>query len=151
MGSFINQGLVFPLYAMGIFVAWAMRDMPIEEVRQMMETTYAPLLRSASEDDLMAYLELMKEHGVALMAVFAFRTAARFVGTLRMWQGWKDGFHIYTTAQLLGILVPILIAGPRMFSLIGFILVLNWCYLYFIHRKILRIPDPPPVRPSSGP
>ncbi len=149
VASFANQGLVFPLYLMGILAAVALKGMPTEEIRHLVETTYAALIRSAAQDELMAYIELMKAHGVALMGVFALRTLARFVGTLRMWQGWKDGFHIYTMAQLLGVLLPILVAGPKMFSFIGFILALNWCYLYFIHRKILRVPAAPPGMPQG--
>ena len=143
VASFTNQALVFPLYFMGIFVAFMLRDMSVEEIRHLLENTYAGLVRQAQQEELMAFIGTIKEHGVALMAVYAVRTLARFVGTLRMWQGFGDGFHIYTMAQLLGILLPILIAGPRMFTFIGLLLALNWCYLYFIHRKILRIPAPP--------
>jgi hypothetical protein len=131
------------MYSIGIIAAIAMKDMPAEEIRHLVENTYAAFMRAAAQEELMTYIETMKEHGAALMGVFALRTLARFVGTLRMWQGFTDGFHIYTMAQLLGILLPILIAGPKMFSLVGFVLALNWCYLYFIHRKILRIPASP--------
>jgi len=136
--SFINQGLVFPLYLLGIPVAYAMRTMPEEELRTMVEQAYAAFMQPEQQEMLTAYIGLMKAHGPALMGIFALRTLARFIGTLRMWQGRKDGFHIYTSAQLLGMLVPILIAGPVTLSFVGFILALNWCYLYFIHRKALR-------------
>lgn len=136
--SFANQGLVFPLYLMGAFMAYVIRDLPPDEVADMVRSAYAAFLPPAQQDEAVAYVNLLKAHGVALMAVFALRTLARFIGTLRMWQGRKDGFHIYTSAQLLGMLVPILIAGPRTINFLGFLLAINWCYLYFIHRKALR-------------
>ncbi len=138
VASFINQGVVFPLYLMGILMSYVMRDMSPEEIRELVEKTYAKFIQPDQREQMVTYLELLKVHGVVLMSVFALRTLARFIGTFRMWQGWKDGFHIYTSAQLLGMLVPIMIVGPETINLIGFILAINWCYLYFIHRKSLR-------------
>lgn len=123
---------------MGIVVAVAIRGIPDEEVLKLVHTTYGAFIQPGQEDDIVAYVAMLKAHGPALMGVFALRTLVRFIGTLRMWQGFKDGFHIYTTAQLLGMLVPMLIAGPKAINLLGFVLALNWCYLYFTHRKALR-------------
>ncbi|MCL4282982.1 MAG: hypothetical protein KJZ58_12045 [Flavobacteriales bacterium] len=136
--SFTNQAVVFPLYVLGIFMAYAMRGVPAAELRELVINTYGAFIQPAQQDQLEAYIALLQRHGVALMAILALRTLARFIGTLRIWQGWRDGFHIYTTAQLLGVLLPILVVGPETFNILGFILVLNWCYLYYIHRKALR-------------
>lgn len=138
VASFANQAVVFPLYLLGFGAAWYLKGQSVEAIEEMMNTAYARFIQPDQREQLLKLAPLVKEHGVALTAVFAARTAARFVGTLRMWQGWKDGFHIYTTAQLLGMLVPILIAGPVTINFIGFILALNWCYLYFIHRQFLK-------------
>ena len=145
IASFANQALVFPFDLLGFMGSFLLKEMPEEELQRMMHNTWATFVQPAQQDDLMSYVGLLKAHGVALMAALALRTLVRFIGTLRMWQGWRDGFHIYTMAQLVGVLAPILIAGPRMFSFIGLVLVLNWCYLYFIHRKVLRIPPVPPA------
>ncbi len=138
VASFINQGVVFPLYLMGILMSYVMRDMSPEEIRELVEKTYAKFIQPDQREQMVTYLGVLKVHGLALMSVFALRTLARFIGTFRMWQGWKDGFHIYTSAQLLGMLVPIMIVGPETINFIGFILAINWCYLYFIHRKALK-------------
>lgn len=138
VASFINQGVVFPLYLIGVLGAYAMQHMPEEEVHALITTFYAGWLQPAQQEALQAYIAVLRAHGMALMGVFALRTLVRFTGTLRMWQGWKDGFHIYTTAQLLGVLAPMLIAGKGAFNLLGFIIALNWCYLYFTQRKALR-------------
>ena len=138
VASFINQGVVFPLYLAGMLVSQVIRDMPPEELREMVEETYALFIQPDQREQMITYLQVLQANGLALMGVYALRTLARFIGTLRMWQGHRDGFHIYTSAQLLGILVPLLIVGPISFSFLGFVLALNWCYLYFVHRKALK-------------
>jgi hypothetical protein len=96
------------------------------------------LVGPAQREALVPYMEMMRLHGVALMSILALRTFARFIGTWRMWNGRHDGLHIYITAQLLGMLLPIMVAGPKTLDFIGFIIALNWCYLYFTQRKALR-------------
>lgn len=138
MASFINQGLVFPLYLIGCAGAYALKGMPEEEVRKLIDGVYATWLQPQQLEAVHAYIQVMRLHGVALMAVFAARTLLRFTGTLRMWQGWKDGMHIYITAQLLGVLVPMLVAGREAFNFLGFLIALNWCFLYFTQRRVMR-------------
>ena len=138
VASFINQGVVFPLYLSGILLAYVMHGMPLEEVRNLVATTYSNWLPPDRLEAMQTYVGSLREHGVALMSIFAARTLVRFVGTLRMWQGRKDGFHIYTSAQLLGMLVPMLVDAPDTFNVLGFFLALNWCYLYFTQRNALR-------------
>ncbi len=138
VASFINQGVVFPLYLIGIIGAYALRGMSDEEVRHLVESSWSWMIGPDRQEAAFAYVKVMRTHGVALMAVFALRTLARAVGVFRMWNGNLDGFHIYTSAQLLGMLVPILIAGSGALNILGFLLAINWCYLYFIHRKALK-------------
>ena len=136
--SFINQGLVFPLYLIGCAGAYALGRMPQDEVAGLVGSVYARWLQPPQVEAVQAYVNVLRTHGVALMAVFAVRTLVRFIGTLRMWQGWKDGLHIYITGQLLGVLVPMLVAGREAFNFFGFLIALNWCFLYFTLRKTLR-------------
>jgi hypothetical protein len=136
--SFIDQGVVFPIYLLGIAASAFVARMDPDAFHGLMESNYERFLEPEQREQMMAYADLLRTHGVALMSVFALRTLVRFIGTLRMWQGRRDGFHIYTMAQLLGCLLPILIAGPAMFSALGFLLVLSWCYFYFLLRKTLR-------------
>lgn len=136
--SFINQGIVFPLYVIGVAGAYLVGRMPEEEVHRLIDATYGHWFGPDQRASLAAYIDMIRAHGVPLMGVFALRTLVRFFGTLRMWQGWKDGFHIYTTAQLLGLLLPMLVAGAAMFNGLGLFLVLNWCYLYYTQLRVLR-------------
>lgn len=138
IASFVNQAVVFPLYLIGVLGAYAVQHTPEQELQNLITTFYAKLLQPEQQEAMHAYISMLRAHGVALMGVFALRTLARFVGTYRMWQGWKDGFHIYTSAQLLGMLVPMLIAGPKSLNILGFFIALNWCYLYFTQRKVLK-------------
>lgn len=138
VASFINQGLMFPLYLMGMLGAWLLGRMPEQEVEALVAQTWSRLLDPAQQEAMQGYLATMQAHGVALLAVLALRTLARAVGTFRLWQGRKDGLHIYISAQLLGVLLPMLVAGPDMFNLLGFVLALNWCWLYFTQRQALR-------------
>jgi len=129
--SFINQGVVFPLYLGGLVAAPFLKDMDPEALYGMADAFYAGIMEPEQLQQLHGFLDTMREHGTALMAVFTLRTVARFIGTLRMWRLKGDGFHIYTTAQLLGILLPMLIAGTAFFSLFGLIAAVLWCLLYF--------------------
>jgi hypothetical protein len=136
--SFINQGVVFPLYLFGLLGVYMMQHMPAEEVQRLITDTWSRWMVPEQQEALRSYMDLMREHGKAVMGIFALRTLVRAFGTWRMWTGWRDGFHIYTSAQLLGILLPLWIAGPRTFNFLGFFIALNWCYLYFTQRKALR-------------
>ena len=136
--SFIDQGVVFPLYLFGLLSAFMMRAMTAEEVQHMLDGVPANFISAAQREAMLPYMEMLRLHGAALMGIFALRTAARFVGTFRMWNGHHDGLHIYITAQLLGMLLPILVAGPKTLDFLGFIIALNWCYLYYTQQKALR-------------
>jgi len=136
--SFVNQGVVFPLYLIGLPTAFIMRTMSAEAVPHVLDGIPAFLLSHAQRQAMLPFLEIMRLHGVALMSIFALRTVVRFIGTLRMWNGHQDGLHIYISAQLLGMLLPIMVAGPKTLDLFGFVIALNWCYLYFAQRKVLR-------------
>lgn len=138
IASFINQGIVFPLYLFGILGALAIHGKSVEEVQHLLEVSMAGMLSPEQQAALMTYTDMIRLHGVALMCAFALRTLVRFIGTLRMWHGWRDGFHIYTSAQLLGVLIPILIAGSETFGFFGFLLAVNWCYLYFTQLKFFK-------------
>ena len=139
VASFVNQGVVFPLYLSGILVSYVLQGMSVEEVRNLVSSTYSTWLPPDRIEAMQLYVGSLRAHGVALMAIFSLRTLVRFFGTLRMWQGKKEGFHIYTSAQLLGILVPMLVVdGLASFNFLGFVLALNWCYLYFTQRNALK-------------
>ena len=44
-----------------------------------------------------------------------------------------------TLSCFLGILVPMLVVdGLASFNVLGFVLALNWCYLYFTQRNALK-------------
>jgi hypothetical protein len=133
--SFINQGLVFPLYLLGFLASFPVRDADPQVMRDTAEAIYKGWFDEQQMEQLFRFLDTLREHGVALMGVFALRTAARFVGTLRMWRLKGDGFHIYTVAQLLGVLLPMLIAGTDTFNPLGLLAAALWCLMYFVRMR----------------
>jgi hypothetical protein len=130
--------VVFPIYVFGLLLALGMRTMSADEAGHLLDAMPTGLVSAAQRKAMVPYLDMLRLHGVALMVVLALRTLVRFFGTLRMWNGHHDGLHIYISAQLLGMLLPILVAGPKTLDFLGFIIALNWCYLYFTQRKALR-------------
>ena len=135
--SFLNQGIVFPMYLLGFFASFSLAEIDPAELRAMADTFYGTLLEPDQLDKLHGFLDLLHEHGTPLLGVFALRTAVRFIGTWRMWNLKGDGFHIYTTAQLLGILLPMLIAGTELFSFPGLMLAALWCLMYFTRMRAI--------------
>jgi len=133
--SFINQGVMFPVYLMGLMAAPYLRDTDPLVLRDTAAALYGSHATPEQMEQLFGILDTFREHGIALTAVFALRTAVRFIGTLRMWNLRGDGFHIYTSAQLLGVLVPMLIAGRDMFSPLGLLAVALWCMMYFVRMR----------------
>ena len=135
--SFINQGVVFPLYVLGFLASFAVRDTDPQVMHDTVSAIYKGWFDEEQMERMFRFLDILREHGVALMGVFALRTAARFAGTLRMWHLHGDGFHIYTIAQLLGVLLPMLIAGAETFSPLGLMAVALWCLMYFTRMKAI--------------
>ncbi|HEX2617237.1 MAG TPA: hypothetical protein VHL57_06820 [Flavobacteriales bacterium] len=136
--SFLDQGVMSLLYFGGLLGCLSMRGLPLEAIEEQLQKGFTLFLPEADPQMIHRSAVLMYEHGLALTAVLLARTVVRFLGTLRMWQGHRDGFHVYTTAQLLGILVPILIGGRELFTFFGLLMALNWCFLYWTQRRLMR-------------
>ena len=135
--SFINQGVVFPMYLGGFLASFYLRDTDPQALRDLATSFYQGLLQPEQLEQMYRYLDLMRDHGVALMGILTLRTAARFVGTLRMWRLKGDGFHIYTTAQLLGILLPMLVVGTELFNFLGLVIAALWCVMYYAQIRAI--------------
>lgn len=138
IASFIDQGFVFFVYLFGLLAAVMAQHMPLEELQAPIKDFYGPMMTEQQMATLYRFMEVFHEHGVALLCILLLRTVVRFFGTLRMWQGRRIGLHIYVSAQLLGVLLPMLIGGPELFQPMGFAFVLLWCYFYWAQRRALR-------------
>ena len=136
--SFINQGFAFLMYGILVLGAGSIRSMPLAEVQAIADSFYGRLLDPASTERMHAFLALLHERGGLLFGIYALRTLVRAYGTWRMWKGELIGLHIYVSAQLLGVLVPMLVFGRELFDVLGFMMVINWCYLYWSARRNLR-------------
>lgn len=136
--SFVNQGFSLFMYLLLLASAGAIANLPLEEVQAMAIATYGKLLDSAGEERMHRFVQMLHGQGAVLFGLYALRTVARAYGTWRMWKRERIGLHIYVSAQLLGVLVPMLVLGRELFDLLGFIMVLNWCYLYWSARRVLH-------------
>lgn len=135
--SFVNQGLVFPMYVVGLFTSIFLGRHTAEEVEALVRASATGMFAGDQLEQLVMGGELLRTHGIALMIVFLLRTLGRFIGVLRMWYMRPDGFHVYTLSQLLGVLLPMIIGGQPMFSALGFVTAVMWCYLYWSQRQAI--------------
>ncbi len=131
---------MFPLYLLGIPISAMIQTMDPDALETLVRQQYEPYFNDAQVEQFLTYSSVLREHGVALMAVLALRTMARFVGVWRMWSLKEEGFHIYTTAQLLGVLLPMLVAGNTLFSFFGLMTAVLWCLLYWQQRRLIMEP-----------
>ena len=53
------------------------------------------------------------------------------------WRLKGDGFHIYTTAQLLGILLHMLVVGTELFNFLGLVIAALWCVMYYAQMRAI--------------
>lgn len=135
--SFINQGVAFFLYGSMILIsAWA-ATLPLDEFRNLLLAQRPQMLSSEQLEHMEEHLGLVHASGVLIFGIGAARTAVRAFGTWQMWKLKKIGLHIYVSAQLLGILVPMLVIGQQVFDLLGFLMALSWCYYYWSVRRFL--------------
>ena len=77
----------------------------------------------------------MMKHAKTLLIVGIIVTLIALYGVIQMWKQKKMGFYIYTGAQVLGIIVPVVIAGMAAFSTFGVILSVAFIVMYGLNLK----------------
>ncbi len=77
----------------------------------------------------------MMTHAKTLLIVGIVVTLIALYGVIQMWKQKKMGFYIYTGAQLLGIIVPIVIAGMAAFSTMGVLFSVAFIVMYGLNLK----------------
>lgn len=78
-------------------------------------------------------LSSMFAGGTTQTIVSLIGCAAAFYGVLQMWSLKKMGFYIYTGAQLLGLIAPLMFGGE--FSVMGAIFAALFIVLYYLNLK----------------
>lgn len=74
-------------------------------------------------------------HAKTLLIVAIAVTLLALAGVIMMWKLKKNGFYIYTAAQVIGIVTPIIIAGMASFSVVGVIISLAFIVMYGLNLK----------------
>ena len=138
ISSGINQLVCVICYFTLLLVASSLRGTDVNEVEGLVRGLYAGWVQPDQMDRLISMAKLLHAQGVLLMGILLARTIVRAVGTWRMWNGHLDGLHIYISAQLIGVLAPMWLVDRSLFDFFGFIMVLNWCYLYWSVRRSLH-------------
>jgi len=74
-------------------------------------------------------------HAKTLLIVAIAVTLIALAGVIMMWKLKKNGFYLYTAAQVIGIVTPIIIAGMASFSVMGVIISLAFIVMYGLNLK----------------
>ncbi|MDQ3048181.1 MAG: hypothetical protein M3R27_11590 [Bacteroidota bacterium] len=77
----------------------------------------------------------MMVHAKTLLIVGIVITAIALFGVIQMWKQKKMGFYIYTGAQVIGIIIPIAIAGMVAFSALGLFFSIAFIVMYGLNLK----------------
>lgn len=131
--SFINAGFQvlsnFVLYSvMPVFKA--MMEDPDSEAYEMMETLYGDSL-----DQIMAAMETAFNVNPIFYILNAVLFIGSFVGVLYMWKLQKKGFHIYTIAQVLVLVVAAFVGTQGMGIVTSAVWTLMWIGAYYYLLK----------------
>lgn len=74
-------------------------------------------------------------HAKTLLIVAIGVTLLALAGVIMMWKLKKTGFYLYTGAQLLGIIIPVVIAGMASMSWFGLIISVAFIVMYGLNLK----------------
>jgi hypothetical protein len=74
-------------------------------------------------------------HAKTLLIVGIVITLIALFGVIQMWKQKKMGFYIYTGAQVIGIIIPIVIAGMAAFSAMGLFFSIAFIVMYGLNLK----------------
>lgn len=83
----------------------------------------------------MPEMEVLLNAGIGFFVLSFVCYAVSLFGAIKMWQLKKIGFHLYTIAQLLLLLIPMIFIGKEIFSFVGLFFTLLFVGLYGINLK----------------
>ncbi len=77
----------------------------------------------------------MMKHASTLLYVGIALTVLSLIGVIMMWKLKKVGFFIYTGANIIGIIFPIILIGMMGFNLFGTIITIAFIVMYGMNMK----------------
>ncbi|MCF6169468.1 MAG: hypothetical protein L3J66_00635 [Bacteroidales bacterium] len=105
----------------------------LDAVKQVLaqETTYSFLGTEIK-------LDFLLEISPLFFLIQSLLLAATLLGAVQMWNLKKAGFHLYTLAQILLLIVPKLFINNLPFPLLELLISAGFVYLYFKNLSYLR-------------
>ena len=97
----------------------------------------------------LAAVEMMLSYPQWFYFLLTALYALSLYGAIRMWNLHKTGFHAYTLAQLLLLIVPVLFLGKGQFAIGDAMMSLLFIAYYFFTLKTLGVFDNTDEEPSS--
>lgn len=82
--------------------------------------------------------EILQKAGKSFFAVMLVLYVASFFGVFQMWKQQKTGFHIYTLAQLLLLLVPLLMISGFTLPVSNWLLTLTFIGAYALNLRFMK-------------
>ena len=122
--SMIGSGCSFLLYLMLGVLPESFKVQMLQQVQQTMPTMYD------------AYDMFFKLPTVYCL-LSALLYALSFIGTILMWNLRKSGFHCYTLAQILVLIVTVLFLGKAYLALGNIMITALFIAYYFLHLRQL--------------
>lgn len=108
-------------------------------------TAWLPMIRQAYESNLSAIpVEMQAAYDVALdipricYVLMTLLYALSFTGVILMWKLRTNGWHCYTLAQLLLLVIPVLFMGKAYLSLGDIMMTALFVFVYFFALKEIR-------------
>ncbi len=135
--TFINSGFFILIYGIGALGMAAVAQTPVEEFIALVRESAGAYLQPAQLDEMDGLIRILHTHGAALMLIYLVRTILRLIGSVGIWQGRRDGFHLYAGAQLVGLFVPHLILPWALLGFFGPLMTVGITALYGSQYKRL--------------
>jgi hypothetical protein len=128
--SFINTGFFILVYGIGLLGMLAVSQLPLEEFMALVEESMSLYMPDGKIEEVEGLVRILHTSGVSLMLIYLLRTVARLIGAIGIWQGRKSGFHLYASAQMLGLFLPHIILPLGMLGLFGPLMTVAITALY---------------------
>lgn len=135
--SFVNTGFFLFVYGIGVLGMSGIQRIPREEFDALVQPQLDRYFSGPQMDDAVLMMDVVYQHGFALMGVLFLRTLFRLAGALGMWRGRLWGFHLYAFAQLAGIFAPHLFMPWKFLGLGGPLIAVAMTALYGTQRRFL--------------
>lgn len=83
-------------------------------------------------------VSILSNHGAELTLSGSIVNLMTIIAVVQMFRFRKAGFHIYVGARILEVIMPVIIAGPLLFDVMGILLSGLFIYFYSRYLKLMN-------------